>query len=153
MVYLVAVVASGRTEFHEVRCATREQALQILLPHLPAGAVVLLCCAVDKGADAPDDDVLFDLVEGRAAPWRRPDGTYGCGEAAARRLLLNVLENQDAPIARYVTRPRVATPPPRRAEEERRATEAVARSFAREAHLAAIRAAAAALHQHRAVWG
>lgn len=151
MIYLVAVVASGRTEFHACRCATQEQALGRLQPYLPAGAVILVTSSVHKADDAPDDHVLFDLVQGRAEPWRAADGSFRCGESAARRLLLNVLENQCAPVDRYIVRSRPAAP--RRPEEERRAMEAVARSFAREAHLAAIRAASAALHQHRSLWG
>jgi hypothetical protein len=154
LVHLVAVVASGGTVFHACRCATQEQALARLLPFLPAGAAILVTSSVHKAEGAPDDMVLFDLVRGRAEPWLAADGSYRCGESAARRLLLNVLENQAAPVDRYIVRSRpAATTARRRPENERRATEAVARSFAREAHLAAIRAASAALHRHRSLWG
>jgi hypothetical protein len=101
MTYIVAIALRDRVRFADVTKPTPEGAMTVIWARYPDAHAVVLAGKDQRAASAPSQKDLFDLMVARAAPWRQPDKSFRCDEAAARKLMVNVLENPGAELIRW----------------------------------------------------
>jgi hypothetical protein len=101
MTYIVAIALTDRVRFADVTKRTPEDAMTVIWSRYPDARAVLIAGKDQRASHAPSQKDLFDLMVARASPLRQPDKSFRCDEAAARKLMVNVLENPDAELIRW----------------------------------------------------